>query len=183
MKQILVFIVLAALTGKPFSQDDGGYYGYTGYKGYAKYNSYAGYQGYGKKISKMLNINFTLKDYFLNTPYLEVRNYIIAQAEASENTPPELALEIAYHESGLDPNAKSPTTAVGVFQFIESTWIETMERMGRPQYKDLKYRYDFKLNIEAGIWLMEQGEYWHWYPYSGQRWAETLYKYFPEIQM
>ena len=52
-------------------------------------------------------------------------------ANTTTGTNFEFLLKTAYRESGLDPNARAPTSsAAGLFQFIESTWLETMSRDG-----------------------------------------------------
>ncbi len=52
-------------------------------------------------------------------------------ASNSTGTSFEYLLETAKRESALDPKAKAATsTASGLFQFIESTWLETLKRSG-----------------------------------------------------
>lgn len=89
---------------------------------------------------------------------------IIREAEAQQ-VDSELAVRIAKCESlgkdgKINPKAKNPgSSASGVFQFIESTWRETINRMGLPADSDV---FDASLNIKAGIWLMKRagGQPW-----------------------
>lgn len=71
------------------------------------------------------------------------------------------ALSIAEAESGFNCKAKNGTSsAQGVYQFINATWLSTMKRMNLPQ--DLSTKTDCFTNIEAGIFLLSQGEVHHW---------------------
>jgi len=55
----------------------------------------------------------------------------VADAARRTNTDFEYLLAQARLESGLRPNAKARTSsATGLFQFIESTWLSTMKRHG-----------------------------------------------------
>lgn len=62
-------------------------------------------------------------------------------ASTSTGTSFEYLVKTAQRESSFDPNAKAKTSsATGLFQFIESTWLETMKeagpRHGLDQYAD-----------------------------------------------
>ncbi len=55
----------------------------------------------------------------------------IANAAQRENVSFDYLLAQARLESGLDPSARAKTSsAAGLFQFIESTWLTTMDRHG-----------------------------------------------------
>lgn len=56
---------------------------------------------------------------------------MITGASNKAGVDPGLVAKIAAFESGFDPNAKSPySSAHGVGQFIDSTWIETVRKHG-----------------------------------------------------
>lgn len=60
----------------------------------------------------------------------DVRNALLAASEATGVDFAYLAAEAAL-ESGLDPKAKARTSsASGLFQFIDSTWVDMVERHG-----------------------------------------------------
>lgn len=69
---------------------------------------------------------------------------------------PDLVLGIIECESGFNSSAKNPnSTAKGLFQFINSTFASTIERMGWTHGNVL----DWKQNLVAGIWLLKtEGE-------------------------
>ena len=72
-----------------------------------------------------------------------------------------LALCLAKNESGFNPLAKNPnSSAGGTFQFINSTWISTAERMGAGF--TLADKYDAEKNIQAGVWLLKTDGAGHW---------------------
>lgn len=91
--------------------------------------------------------------------------------------PPEVALAIARSESSFHWWAVSHTGATGVFQFVKSTWRETNRKMGRTQYEHITHRSNSRLNIEAALWLLKRGEFYHWQPYSGGKWVRIKNKY------
>jgi len=69
-----------------------------------------------------------------------------------------LALSIAYAESGYNPNARNKSSSAGgVYQFLDSTWATTMSRMGITGNK-----FDAETNIKAGIWLLSRDGTRHW---------------------
>ena len=70
------------------------------------------------------------------------------------------ALYIAKCESGLLPNAKSKSSsASGIYQFINGTWFETMNSMG---LSTISSRFDPRINIDAGLFLMKTSGDHHW---------------------
>ena len=72
-----------------------------------------------------------------------------------------LALCLAKNESGFNPLAKNPnSSAGGVFQFIDSTWVSTSVRMDTGF--TLADKYDAEKNIQAGVWLLKNDGYGHW---------------------
>jgi hypothetical protein len=67
------------------------------------------------------------------TPTLQVPNVTgtIRQAARVTGASFEYLLATAQVESRLNPNAKAPTSSArGLYQFIEQTWLETMKRAG-----------------------------------------------------
>ena len=72
-----------------------------------------------------------------------------------------LALCIVRHESGFNPAARNPgSSAGGVWQFIDGTFVSTARRMGRDWR--LPDKYDMMVNAEAGAWLLAHDGYKHW---------------------
>ena len=64
-------------------------------------------------------------------------------------------------ESQWNPEAKNPiSSAGGLFQFIDSTWISTVDRMNKNW--SLEDKYDAYKNIEAGLWLLKHDGPSHW---------------------
>ena len=89
----------------------------------------------------------------------EVENEIVYFAE-KQGVNPDLALAIARCESGLQITAKNPNSSAGsIFQFINSTWKSTTNKMGWISGAD---KYDGHLNIVAGIWLLKKEGVAHW---------------------
>ncbi len=67
--------------------------------------------------------------------------YVLNSAGDKSNVDFDYLLQTAMRESSLDPQAKAPTSsAVGLFQFLDSTWLQTMKeqgpRLGYQQYAD-----------------------------------------------
>ncbi len=72
-----------------------------------------------------------------------------------------LALKIAYAESGYNCKAQNRTSSAGgLYQFINSTFLSTQKRMGRPQ--TLENKYNCRANAEAAMFLLSKGELSHW---------------------
>ena len=66
---------------------------------------------------------------------------MISAAGDKSNVDFDYLLQTAMRESSLNPEAKAATsTAVGLFQFLKSTWLEVMKeegpRLGYQQYAD-----------------------------------------------
>jgi hypothetical protein len=66
---------------------------------------------------------------------------VINAASDKSNVDFDYMLQTAMRESSLNPEAKAPTSsAVGLFQFLESTWLQVMKeqgpRLGYQQYAD-----------------------------------------------
>ena len=73
---------------------------------------------------------------------------------------PTLAKAIAQCESGLKQGVKNKgSSASGVFQFLNSTWNDTLKRMNLPPTLDV---FDAGSNILAGIWLLKTDGVRHW---------------------
>lgn len=71
-------------------------------------------------------------------------------------------MRIVRCESGFQRFAKNPhSTAEGYFQFLNSTWRYTMEMMGYPTSTS---KFDEKISIEAGVYLLAKEGSRHWYP-------------------
>jgi len=94
---------------------------------------------------------------------------------------PYLANAVLNCESTWDDYAKNPnSSARGYFQFIDSTWDETLFRMNEENIIDLDHikegdfwaddQYNGQLNLMAGIYLLSKGETRHWES-SRQCWA------------
>jgi len=73
----------------------------------------------------------------------------------------DLAVRIAFAESGLNCKVQNKnSSAGGLFQFINSTFLNTQKRLGKPQ--DISRKYDCNENAELGIYLLSKGELRHW---------------------
>lgn len=93
-------------------------------------------------------------------PVLSPREAVIRFSE-EYGADVDLALCIVANESGFNPVAKNPaSTAGGIWQFLDSTWIRTVERMGKDW--TLADKYDMLKNSEAGAWLLAHDGYGHW---------------------
>lgn len=71
----------------------------------------------------------------------------IRRASDSTGVDFDFLMRTARRESGMNPSAKAPTSsASGLFQFIEQTWLGTLKEHGRKhgygQYADLIFRGD-----------------------------------------
>jgi hypothetical protein len=67
--------------------------------------------------------------------------YVLDTAGAKSNVDFDYLLKTAMRESRLNPEAKAPSSsAVGLFQFLDSTWLQVMKeegpRLGYQQYAD-----------------------------------------------
>ncbi len=67
--------------------------------------------------------------------------YVLNSAGEKSNVDFDYLLQTAMRESALNPSAKAPSSsAVGLFQFLESTWLQVMKeqgpRLGYQQYAD-----------------------------------------------
>lgn len=76
------------------------------------------------------------------------------------DVPYELMTDIAFSESSLDPHKQSSeSTAGGLFQFIDTTWKETMRRIGKPLDTS---KYDPDANAQATAFKLSKGELGAW---------------------
>lgn len=76
---------------------------------------------------------------------LPVHTAVISAANNSEDVPANVALAIAQVESSMNPDAEaSGSSATGLFQFVEQTWLETFKENGAAnglgEYADAIYR-------------------------------------------
>ena len=86
---------------------------------------------------------------------------LIIEVATQYGVEPSLALKIAYAESGYNCKAQNKTSSAGgLFQFINSTWLSTQKRMGRPQ--TLENKYNCRANAESALFLLSKGELSHW---------------------
>jgi len=73
----------------------------------------------------------------------------------------DLAVRIAHAESGLDCKVQNKrSSAGGLFQFINSTFLSTQKRLGKRP--DISRKFDCDENAELGIYLLSKGELQHW---------------------
>jgi hypothetical protein len=70
----------------------------------------------------------------------------------SKNWDCETAKQIAFCESSFNPKSKHPvSSASGLFQFTDGTWVWTREKMGRNTTLALKT--DYKENADTAYYL------------------------------
>lgn len=91
-------------------------------------------------------------------------DYINMYAKAYQ-VDPNLALGIAWCESEYYQSAQNPdSSAEGVFQMIDGTWLYTMNKMGLPPDTS---KTNIPLSIEAGIFLLSEEGVSHWITSKG----------------
>jgi soluble lytic murein transglycosylase-like protein len=92
---------------------------------------------------------------------------LINQAAQQYGIPPELLFDIAFSESGFNPQAQNPdSSAAGLFQFTDPTWLDVLRMAQTP---------DSGLNLEQGAtpldpqaaalvaaYLISQGQLGRW---------------------
>ena len=84
----------------------------------------------------------------------------IEKYSAQYGVDPQLALNIAWCESRYYNFAKNDhSTAEGVFQFIDSTWLNTMEKMEKATSTS---KNKIPISIEAGVFLLAEEGACHW---------------------
>lgn len=77
------------------------------------------------------------------------------------------ALEVSKCESGFNPYAANRlTTARGIFQFLEGTWISNRKAMGRSANLDL--RFDPKESADTAAFLYKHRGWQPWSECSGK---------------
>jgi soluble lytic murein transglycosylase-like protein len=97
---------------------------------------------------------------FLSPPPFSAANIIDKWADYY-GVDKHLAVRIAFAESGLNCKVQNKdSSAGGLFQFINSTFLSTQKRLGKPQ--DISKKYDCNENAELGIYLLSKGELHHW---------------------
>ena len=73
----------------------------------------------------------------------------------------DLAVRIAEAESSLNCKVKNKdSSAGGLFQFTNSTFLYAQKRLGKPQ--DLSKKFDCDESAELGVYLLSKGELHHW---------------------
>ena len=88
-----------------------------------------------------------------------VEEKIVEEATA-QDIDPNLALAIIKCESGFKQGAINKSSrAGGYWQFLPSTWKDTLTRMGLPQNIDV---FDGRANMLAGLWLLKTDGTRHW---------------------
>ena len=80
-------------------------------------------------------------------------------------------------ESGWNPKACNSefgcSSGMGLCQFIKSTWLDTINRMGEllPEYcRSMEAVFDAECNLTACKWLYETDGDVHWREWSGHCW-------------
>src|SRR5262245_19809670 len=82
-----------------------------------------------------------------------------------------LAIRIAHAESGLNCKVQNEnSSAGGLFQFVNSTFVSTQKRLGKRP--DISKKLDCDENAELGIYLLSKGELYHWSA-SRTAWDQT----------
>ena len=73
----------------------------------------------------------------------------------------DLAVRIAVAESGLDCQARSSgSSAGGLFQFVDSTFLDTQRQLDKPA--DISKKFDCEENAQLAAYLLSKGKYRHW---------------------
>ncbi len=81
---------------------------------------------------------------------------IIKRYSLEYSVPVSLTLIIAKCESGFNPSSHNlHSTATGIYQFLNSTWISTREQMGLDS--SLSLRLNAEENIKTGVWKIAHG--------------------------
>lgn len=125
-----------------------------------------------RKITWALSfISITISFYAANVPVAAKTTKHLELAANRSLTPKEYLYvharnaakidRIIVCESGWKADAKNPTSsATGLGQFLDSTWISTRLRMGLDP--DLALRLDPMVHLETLIWLYEHDGERHW---------------------
>ncbi len=83
--------------------------------------------------------------------------YVLNSAGDKSNVDFDYLLQTAIRESSLNPEAKAPTSsAVGLFQFLESTWLQAMKEQG-PRLGYQKYADAISVELRRRLYSQEQG--------------------------
>ena len=89
----------------------------------------------------------------------QVEDYIIFVAQ-KEGVSVSVATNIARCESEFNVFAKNiHSSAESTFQFIDSTWEQTMTDMGYPTTTS---KFSPRLSVEAGVFLLKRDGVVHW---------------------
>lgn len=71
------------------------------------------------------------------------------------------AVKVAKCESGFKSNAKnSESSAKGIFQIVDGTWIANRKRMGRDASLELKS--NWIENVDTAEFIYEKSNWWPW---------------------
>jgi soluble lytic murein transglycosylase-like protein len=77
------------------------------------------------------------------------------------NVDTDLAIRIAEAESGVDCKVQNKdSSAGGLFQFTNATFVETQKRLGKHQ--DLSRKFDCDENAELAVYLLSKKEFHRW---------------------
>ena len=95
----------------------------------------------------------------------------IHEAAREFGVDPGLMEDIAYFESGLNPEAKNPrSSAAGLFQFIDASWKQVMRELG---LSEATSKLDPIANARAAAWALSKGRL-SWWNESKPGWQQFL---------
>jgi hypothetical protein len=82
--------------------------------------------------------------------------YAIDSAGAKSDVDFDYLLQTAIRESSLNPEAKAPTsTATGLYQFLDSTWLQVMKEQG-PRLGYQQYAAAIEVNAEGDYYVADK---------------------------
>lgn len=105
----------------------------------------------------------------LRDPNKEKTIAIIDKAAKEFGVNPDLAIDIAFSESSLNPNAKSKwSTAEGLFQFLNASWAQMMKELKLPANTP---KTDPEANARAAMMAISKGRL-RWWDESKPMWGK-----------